>query len=65
MDINEKCSLRLLTACGDIDGAISVLKYTQNHLDLKDFVKIDETIRKLEEHRSFIWKLHKEIKGLG
>ncbi len=30
-------------------------------MDLKTYVKVDETIRKLDEHKQYIWQIYKDI----
>jgi len=65
MNKTELCSLKILTACEEIGNVVNELKFIQSTLPLKDFIRINESLNKLEEHRTFLLSLQKQITGLG
>ena len=61
----ELCSLKILAASSEISNAIYALKFIQTTLPLKDFIKINESINQLEEHKIFLLNIEKDIISLG
>jgi hypothetical protein len=61
MKNTQYCSLKLLNVCTEIEGVINALKQIQDRMDLKNYVRIHETIQKLEEHKQYIWKIYSDI----
>ncbi len=61
MENTQYCSLKLLNVCTEIQGVITTLKQIQDRMDLKNYVKIQETIQKLEEHNKYIWQIYNTI----
>jgi hypothetical protein len=61
MENTQICSLKLSRVCSEIESVINTLKQIQVHMDLKTYVKVDETIRKLDEHKQYIWQIYKDI----
>lgn len=55
------CSLKLSNACSEIQNVITTLKQIQTNMDLKNYIKLQETIQKLEEHKTYIWDVYKNI----
>lgn len=58
------CSLKLSNVCGEIQSAITTLKQIQDRMPLKNYITIQETIQKLEEHKQYIWQIYKELEVL-
>jgi hypothetical protein len=61
MENTQICSLKLSNVCTEIEGVINTLKQIQVHVDLKQYIKLQETIKKLEEHKKYIWQIYKDI----
>jgi hypothetical protein len=61
MQNTQYCSLKLLHVCDEIQSVITTLKQIQDRMNLNDYVKIQETIVKLEEHKKYIWQIYKNI----
>jgi|LakMenEpi03Aug12_release.lakeMendotaPanAssembly.Ray.scaffolds.fasta_scaffold308550_3 hypothetical protein len=55
------CSLKLLNVCDEIQSVITTLKQIEDRLDLKNYIKMHETIQKLEEHKQYIWQIYNDI----
>jgi hypothetical protein len=55
------CSLKLSNVCTEIESVITTLKQIQDRMDLKNYVKVQETIQKLQEHKQYIWQIYKTI----
>jgi hypothetical protein len=55
------CSLKLLNVCDEIQSVITTLKQIEDRLDLKNYIKMHETIQKLEEHNQYIWQIYNDI----
>ncbi len=64
MENSIYCSLKLSTVCTEIESVISTLKQIQDRMDLKNYVKIQETIDRLQEHKQYIWQIYKDIEVL-
>jgi hypothetical protein len=64
MDNSIYCSIKLSNACTEIEGVITTLKQIQDRMDLKNYVKIQETIDKLQEHKQYIWQIYKALEVL-
>jgi hypothetical protein len=62
MDNNEYCSLKLQNVSSEIQCVITTLKQIQDRMDLKNYIKIQETIDKLEEHKKYIWQIYNDMK---
>ncbi len=61
MKNTQYCSLKLLNICIEIESVIDTLKQIQVYMDLKNYVRLHETVQKLEEHKQYIWKIYKDI----
>lgn len=61
MENTHYCSFKLLNVCTEIEGVITTLKQIQDRMDLKNYIKFQETIKKLEEHKQYIWQIYKDI----
>jgi hypothetical protein len=61
MKNTQYCSLKLLSICTEIESVINTLKQIQDRMDLKNYVKIQETIKILDEHKHYIWKIYTDI----
>ena len=55
------CSLKLLNVCNEIQSVITTLKQIEDRLDLTNYIKMHETIQKLEEHKQYIWQIYNNI----
>jgi hypothetical protein len=55
------CSLKLLNVCDEIQSVITTLKQIEDRLDLKNYIRMHETIQKLEEHKQYIWQIYNDI----
>jgi hypothetical protein len=62
MDNNEYCSLKLQNVSSEIQCVITTLKQIQDRMDLNNYIKIQETIDKLEEHKKYIWQIYNDMK---
>jgi hypothetical protein len=62
MDNNKYCSLKLQNVSSEIQCVITTLKQIQDRMDLKNYIKIQETIDKLEEHKKYIWQIYNDMK---
>ena len=50
-----------MNVCSEIESVIYTLKQIQDRMDLNNYVKIQETIQKLEEHNQYIWQIYKDL----
>lgn len=57
-------SFKLLNVCTEIESVITTLKQVQHQMDLKNYIKLHETIEKLEEHKKYIWQIYKDLEVL-
>ena len=61
MENTTYCSFKLMNVCSEIESVIYTLKQIQDRMDLNNYVKIQETIQKLEEHKQYIWQIYKDL----
>jgi hypothetical protein len=61
MEKTTYCSLKLLNVCDEIQSVITTLKQIEDRLDLNNYIKMHETIQKLEEHKKYIWQIYNDI----
>jgi hypothetical protein len=61
MEKTTYCSLKLLNVCDEIQSVITTLKQIEDRLDLNNYIKMHETIQKLEEHKQYIWQIYNDI----
>lgn len=61
MENTQICSLKLLNVCNEIQSAITTLKQIQDRMDLKNYIRIQETIEKLDEHKQYIWQIYNDL----
>ena len=61
MENSLYCSLKLVNVCSEIESVISTLKQVEDRMDLPNYIKIHETIQKLEEHKKYIWQIYKDL----
>ena len=64
MEQSNYHSFKLLDVCAEIQGVITTLKQIQTQMDLKNYIKLHETIEKLEEHKKYIWQIYKDLEVL-
>ena len=50
-----------MNVCSEIESVIYTLKQIQDRMDLNNYIKIQETIQKLEEHKQYIWQIYKDL----
>ena len=61
MENTTYCSFKLMNVCSEIESVIYTLKQMQDRMDLNNYIKIQETIQKLEEHKQYIWQIYKDL----
>jgi hypothetical protein len=61
MEKTTYCSFKLLHVCNEIESVISTLKQVEDRLDLNYYIKIHETIEKLNDHKKYIWQIYNDI----
>jgi hypothetical protein len=64
MEQSNYHSFKLVNVCTEIESVITTLKQIQTQMDLKNYIKLHETVQKLEEHKQYIWQIYKDIEVL-